>query len=101
MRPSAIQFAPSRRLQDDRPCSRRSVYFSARDTRRQAIATTFSTSARNVRITWKVILLLWLALMVVLCLRANSQDSPQVSFSSPAGGSNQRINQIVGGDPGE
>lgn len=84
MRTSSIQFAPSRRLQDSSERNRRTIYVAAQDPRRKAVAAVFTSSARNVRITWKVILLLWLALMTALCLRASAPDSSRVSHVAPA-----------------
>jgi hypothetical protein len=101
MRPSTIQFAPSQRRQDSTPCNRRTVYLSSRAVRQQAVAATFATSARNVRVTWKVILLLWIALMAALCLRANSADLPARSLSSHAVEGHQNLTGITGNDSAE
>jgi hypothetical protein len=65
------------------------------------VATTFATSARNVRITWKVILLFWLVLMTILCLRTAAQDSSDLSVSRHAGHANHAAARIAGEDRAE
>ncbi len=77
-----VQFAPLERAQAAGICRRRSVQFLERETRRDMFDSSLSAPARNVGITWKVILLLWLLFMATLVLRA-SVPAPVLKSVSP------------------
>jgi hypothetical protein len=70
MSQTSVQFAPLERAQAVGACRRRSVQFLARETTRDS-RHSFAAPARNVGITWKVILLLWLLFLAALVLRAS------------------------------
>jgi hypothetical protein len=56
----------------------------------------FTAPARNVGITWKVILLLWLALMAVVCLRA-SVPTPVLTPVTPDPVPSGTVNMTIKG----
>jgi hypothetical protein len=70
MRHVSIQFAPLERAPAVRARHRRSVQFLGRETTQVMPDDSFAAPARNMRITWKVILLLWLLFLAALCLHA-------------------------------
>ena len=72
MRHLSIQFAPLERAQSVRDC-RRSVQSRQVEARQDMSRNSFSAHARNVGITWKVILLLWLVFLAALCLRMGTR----------------------------
>ena len=82
MRQVRVQFAPLERAQAARECRRRSVQFSGSPVSPEARAHALAAPARNVGITWKVILVLWLLFLAALCVRASlatqipASDSP-------------------------
>jgi hypothetical protein len=81
MSQTSVQFAPLERAQAVGACRRRSVQFLARETTRDS-RHSFAAPARNVGITWKVILLLWLLFLATLCLPA-SVPAPILKSVSP------------------
>ncbi|UWZ84473.1 hypothetical protein [Occallatibacter riparius] len=71
MRQVRIQFAPLERAQAAGECRRRSVHFLEREPKQNVRAHALAAPARNVGITWKVILVLWLLFLAALCVRAS------------------------------
>jgi hypothetical protein len=66
----SVQFAPLERAQIAPTYGRKSVQFSEREARQDMQGDSFAAPARNMGITWKVILLLWLLFLATLCVRA-------------------------------
>jgi Divergent InlB B-repeat domain len=93
---SSVQFAPLERAQAVGTCRRRSVQFLRRETRRDMPDSSFSVPARNVGITWKVILLLWLLFLATLVLRA-SVPTPVLTSVTPNPVTSGTVNVTIKG----